>query len=173
MCGCSWGDGAEAVAHSCLEVRQHDGHSDLQPMPYGKSGLPPWVGGATEAGIPGHGPDGIRCPDPSLSATGTVRDTRRQERSVAFVDRCLGPRLEGWSFTGPDQQWCPTVLRMGWRGQRLQGCRLSPSNWAPTNGMHLIGLAGDGKGMRELSIGMSKMLDRQSERHLYMQRRTA
>lgn len=160
-----------------IEVRQHDGHSGLQPMQHGRSRLPPWVGGATEAGMPDHGTDGIRCPDPgpdpALSVTGTVRDARRHGRSVELVDRCLGPAGGGLVFHRTRPMMVSDGVEDGFAGQRLQGCRLSSSHGVPTNGMHLLGLVGIGKVVRVLSTGMSNMLDRQSARYLYIQRRSA
>ena len=132
--------------------------------------LPPWVGGATEAGMLDHGTDGIRCPDPALSVTGTVRDARRHGRSVELVDRCLGPAGGGLVFHRTRPMMVSDGVEDGFAGQPLQGCRLSSSHGVPTNGMHLLGLVGIGKLMRTLSTGMSNMLDRQSACHLYIQR---
>ena len=123
--------------------------------------------------MPDHGSDGIRCPEPALSVTGTVRDARRHEGSVELADRCLGPRVADGFFHRPRPMVVSDGVEDGFAGQRLQGCRLSSSQRVPTNGMHLIGLAGISKMMRVLPTGMSNMLDRQSARHLYIQRRTA
>ena len=123
--------------------------------------------------MPDHGPNGIRCPDPALSVTGTVRDARRHEGSVELVDRCLGSASGGRVLSQVPTMMVSDGVEDGFAGQRLQGCRLSSSQRVPTNGMHLIGLAGISKMMRVLPTGMSNMLDRQSARHLYIQRRTA